>query len=69
MHDAELIRGVVIEKKRVFEQMPTEVKDAKVALLAQPLEITKTQVKSKIKITTSDQMKAFSEQNRESGSC
>ncbi|HOB17151.1 MAG TPA: thermosome subunit alpha [Candidatus Methanoculleus thermohydrogenotrophicum] len=66
MHDAELIRGVVIEKKRAFEQMPTEVKDAKVALLAQPLEITKTQVKSKIKITTSEQMKAFSEQERES---
>ncbi|MFW5638745.1 MAG: thermosome subunit alpha [Methanoculleus sp.] len=65
MHDAELIRGVVIEKKRAFEQMPTEVKDAKVALLAQPLEITKTQVKSKIKITTSEQMKAFSEQERE----
>jgi chaperonin GroEL (HSP60 family) len=37
-----------------------------VALIAQPLEITKTQVKSKIKITSSDQMKAFSEQERES---
>ncbi|MDD4566714.1 MAG: thermosome subunit alpha [Methanoculleus chikugoensis] len=66
MDDAELIRGVVIDKKRVFEQMPDKVTDAKVALLAQPLEITKTQVKSKIKITSSDQMKAFSEQERES---
>lgn len=66
MHDAELIRGVVIEKKRVFEQMPTKVTDAKVALLAQPLEVTKTQVKSKIKITSSDQMKAFAEQERAS---
>ncbi|SCL75342.1 hypothetical protein L21_1239 [Methanoculleus chikugoensis] len=66
MDDAELIRGIVIDKKRVFEQMPDKVTDAKVALLAQPLEITKTQVKSKIKITSSDQMKAFSEQERES---
>lgn len=66
MHDAELVRGVVIDKKRVFEQMPAQVTDAKVALLAQPLEVTKTQVKSKIKITTSDQMKAFSEQERQS---
>ena len=66
MHDAELVRGVVIDKKRVFEQMPAKVTDAKVALIAQPLEVTKTQVKSKIKITTSDQMKAFSEQERES---
>jgi thermosome len=66
MHDAKLIRGIVIDKKRVFEQMPTKVTDAKVALLALPLEVTKTQVKSKIKITSSDQMKAFSEQERES---
>jgi len=66
MHDAELVRGVVIDKKRVFEQMPDKVTDAKVALLAQPLEVTKTQVKSKIKITSSDQMKAFAEQERES---
>lgn len=66
MQDAELIHGVVIEKKRVFDQMPSEVKDARVALIAQPLEVTKTQVKSKIKITTSEQMKAFSEQERES---
>jgi archaeal chaperonin len=66
MNDAELIRGVVIDKARVFEQMPTKVKDAKVALLAQPLEITKTQVKAKIKITSSDQMKAFSDSERES---
>jgi len=66
MHDAELIRGIVIDKKRVFEQMPEKVRDARVALLALPLEVTKTQVKSKIKITSSDQMKAFSEQERES---
>ncbi|WP_292519022.1 thermosome subunit alpha [Methanoculleus sp.] len=66
MDDAELIRGIVIDKKRVFEQMPDAVTDAKVALLAQPLEVTKTQVKSKIKITSSDQMKAFNEQERES---
>ena len=65
MHDAELIRGIVIDKKRVFEQMPDKVTDAKVALIAQPLEVTKTQVKSKIKITSSDQMKAFAEQERE----
>jgi len=66
MEDAELIRGVVIDKKRVFEQMPEKITGAKVALLSQPLEVTKTQVKSKIKITTSNQMKAFNEQERES---
>ncbi|MDN7024700.1 thermosome subunit [Methanoculleus sp. FWC-SCC1] len=64
MDDAELIRGVVIDKSRVSEQMPRTVTDARVALLATPLEITKTQMKAKIKITSSDQVKAFSEQEQ-----
>jgi len=34
-------------------------------LIATPLEITKTQVKAKIKITTADQINAFSEQERD----
>ncbi len=64
MDDAELIRGIVIDKSRVNEQMPRSVTDAQVALLATPLEITKTQMKAKIKITSSDQVKAFSEQEQ-----
>jgi len=65
MDDAELVRGIVFDMKRVNEQMPRKVKNARVALLATPLEITKTQMKAKIKITSSDQMKAFSEQEQE----
>ncbi len=65
MDDAELIRGVVIDKVKVSEGMPKKVSKAKVALVASPLEITKTQVKAKIKITSADQVNAFSEQERE----
>ncbi|MCX6692044.1 MAG: thermosome subunit alpha [Methanoregula sp.] len=65
MDDAELIRGVVIDKKRVHEGMPKKVTKAKVALIATPLEITKTQVKAKIKISTAEQIAAFSEQEGE----
>jgi thermosome len=65
MDDAELIRGVVIDKKRVSESMPKKVTGAKVAMIALPLEITKTQVKAKIKISTADQIAAFSEQEQE----
>ncbi len=63
--DAELIHGVVIDKKRVHEGMPKKVTKAKVALIATPLEITKTQVKAKIKISTATQIAAFSEQEGE----
>jgi len=65
MDDAELIRGVVIDKKRVNEGMPKKVTKAKVALVAMPLEISKTQVKAKIKISSAEQITAFSEQEQE----
>lgn len=65
MDDAELIRGVVIDKVRVNDGMPKKIPKAKVALIASPLEITKTQVKAKIKISTAAQVTAFSEQERE----
>ncbi|MDD1686374.1 thermosome subunit alpha [Methanoregula sp.] len=65
MDDAELIRGVVIDKTRVHDGMPKKIVKAKVALIATPLEITKTQVKSKIKISSADQITAFDTQERE----
>jgi len=65
MDDAELIRGVVVDKIRVHEGMPKKITKAKVALVATPLEITKTQVKAKIKISTAEQINAFSQQERE----
>ena len=66
MDDAELIRGIVIDKPRVHEGMPRKVTKAKIALVASPMEITKTQVKAKIKISTADQVAAFNAQEQES---
>jgi thermosome len=66
MDDAELVRGMVLDKKRLSEDMPRKVKSAKVAMVATPLEIKKTQVKAKIKISSSEQMSAFGVQERES---
>jgi thermosome len=65
MDDAELISGVVIDKKKVGDQMPKTVKNAKIALIATPLEITKTQVKAKIRISSAGQINAFSHQEQE----
>ena len=65
MDDAELIRGIVIDKSRVHEGMPRKVTKAKVALIAAPMEITKTQVKAKIKISTAEQVAAFNAQEQD----
>jgi len=65
MDDAELIMGCVIEKARVNQEMPKRIMNAKVALVQKELEIKKTEVKSKIKISTTEQVEAFAEQERE----
>jgi thermosome len=65
MDDAELVRGVVLDKTRITEDMPRKVKDARIALVSTPMEIKKTQVKAKIRISSREQVGAFSEQERE----
>jgi thermosome len=65
MDDAELVHGIVLDKARASEEMPRKVEKCRVALIATPLEITKTQVKSKIKITSPDQLMAFDEQEKD----
>jgi thermosome len=65
MDDAELINGIVLEKTRVSPAMPRSIKEAKIALIFNPLEIRKTEVKAKIKINSTDQVEAFSEQERQ----
>jgi len=65
MDDAELILGCVIDKKRVNQEMPKKIAGAKIALVQNPLEIKKTEVKSKIKINSTEQMEEFANQERE----
>lgn len=65
LEEAELLSGFMIDKTRCDEGMPKKVSNAKIALLAQPLEIRKTETKAKIKITSSEQMEAFSDSEKE----
>ncbi|MHC1631093.1 MAG: thermosome subunit alpha [Methanotrichaceae archaeon] len=60
--DSEQIYGMVIDKERLHPNMPKKVKDAKIALLNTPIEIEKTEVDSKIEITSPDQLQAFLDQ-------
>jgi len=57
--DTELIEGIVLDKERVHENMPSYVKEAKIALLNAALEIKKTEVDAKINITSPEQLQAF----------
>ncbi len=57
--DTELIEGIVLDKERGHPRMPSEVKDAKIALLNSALEIKKTEIESKINIKNPSQIQSF----------
>ena len=57
--DTQLVEGVIVDKERVHPGMPTEVEDAKIALLDAALEVKKTEIDAKIEITDPSQLQAF----------
>ena len=62
VEDSTLVEGVILDKERVHPGMPSEVKDAKIALVNSPLEVKETEVDAEIRITDPAQMQAFIEQ-------
>ncbi len=57
--DTSLVDGVIVDKERVHPGMPSEVKDAKIALVDAALEVKKTEIDAKIEITDPAQLQAF----------
>jgi archaeal chaperonin len=57
--DTSLIEGIVLDKERGHPRMPTDVTDAKIALLNSALEIKKTEIESKINIKNPTQIQSF----------
>lgn len=62
IEDSELVSGVIIDKEKVHPGMPSEVKDAKIALVNSAIEVKETEVDAEIRITDPTQMQAFIEQ-------
>jgi len=60
--DTKFIRGIVIDKEVVHPGMPKRVENAKIALLACPLEIEKTEISAEIRITDPGQIRRFIEE-------
>jgi len=57
--DTVLVDGIIVDKERVHPGMPSEVNDAKIALIDAALEIKKTEIDAKIEITDPTQLQAF----------
>ncbi len=57
--DTKIIKGIILDKERVHEGMPTSVKNAKIALVNAAFEIKKTEVDARIQINDPSQLQAF----------
>ncbi len=65
VEDSLLIEGMVIDKERVHTNMPKKVKNARILLLNEALEIKKTEVDAEISIKSPDQLQLFLDQEEQ----
>ncbi|MEF8879096.1 MAG: thermosome subunit beta [Candidatus Thermoplasmatota archaeon] len=59
IQNTEVIKGIILDKERVHDNMPKNIKDAKIALINAPLEVKKTETDAKIQINDPTQLQAF----------
>ena len=62
IEDSELIKGIIVDKSKVHSGMPSQIKNAKIALLNTELEIKNLEIDTKITITSPEQMQGFIDQ-------
>lgn len=59
MEESYIVKGLIIDKEPVQQNMPKCVENAKIALIDAPFEVKKTEVDAKIQITDPSQLSAF----------
>lgn len=57
--DTEMISGIVFDKEKLSHDMPSQVRNAKIALIDFPLEIKNPEIDTKISISTPEQLHGF----------
>jgi thermosome len=57
--NTEIIQGIILDKERVHDNMPKQIKNAKIALIDTALEVKKTEVDARIQIQDPTQLQAF----------
>ncbi len=57
--DTELISGIVLDKEKVSHDMPSLVKNARIALVDFALELKNPEIEAKISITSPEQLQSF----------
>jgi thermosome len=57
--DTELISGIVLDKEKVSHDMPSKIREARIALIDSPLEIKNPEIDTKVSISTPEQLQGF----------
>ena len=57
--DTELISGIVIDKQKTSQEMPSEINNAKIALIDFPLELKNPEIQTRISISSPEQLQNF----------
>ncbi len=61
IQDTELIAGIVFDKEKVSDDMPSKVSNAQIALVDFPLELKNPEIDTKVSISTPEQLQNFLE--------
>ncbi len=62
IEDSELVPGIILDKTKTHQSMPSRVEQPKIAILATPIEVRKAETKSEISIDAPGQTRMFLEQ-------
>lgn len=62
LEDSTIVKGLLVDENRAYDSMPQKIKNAKIALLTSPLEIKKTGIDAKIRITSPENVQGFIDQ-------
>ena len=65
MEDTELVEGLIIDRTRTHQSMPKRVLDARIAILATPIEVRSMEFKSEITLTGVTERRAFIDREEE----
>ena len=65
VEDTDLVQGVILDEEKVHSGMPSEVEDARIALIDSAIEVKETSTDAEINISDPTQMQNFVEQEEE----
>ncbi len=62
LEESAIVKGLIVDENRASDSMPKKIKNAKIAILTSAIEVKKTGIDAKIRITSPENVQAFLDQ-------